>query len=92
MVFLGAVSVHDLQKFFDQPEIANKLIAADIMDRNFPRISPAQRMADALEKFSEVTSERLPVVDGPALRRLIGTISKTDIMLHLAGKKRSARR
>jgi CBS domain-containing protein len=43
-------------------------------------------MADALEKFSEVDAERLPVVDNLDSQRLIGSISKTDIMLHLAGK------
>jgi CIC family chloride channel protein len=91
MEFLGAVSVHDLRKLFDQPEVANSMTAADIMKQNYPRISPAQRMADALERFSEMTSERLPVVDSLASDRLIGTISRTDIMLHLAGKARSAR-
>jgi CBS domain-containing protein len=34
---------------------------------------------------SETRSERLPVVDNPTLRRLIGSISKTDIILYLAG-------
>jgi chloride channel protein, CIC family len=90
MEFLGAVSVHDLKKYFDQPEVASSVTAADIMNKSFPRISPAQRMADALEKFSEVTCERLPVVDSLSSSRLIGTISKTDIMLHLAGKTRSS--
>jgi chloride channel protein, CIC family len=89
MEFLGAVSLHDIKEFLDQPELAYMVIAADIMKENFPRISPLQPMADALEKFSEVDSERLPVVDNLASQRLIGSISKTDIMLHLAGKVRS---
>src|SRR5580700_12226034 len=89
MAFLGAVSLHDIKEFLDQPELANMVIAADIMKEDFPRISPLQPMADALEKFSEVDSERLPVVDNLASQRLIGSISKTDIMLHLAGKVRS---
>jgi chloride channel protein, CIC family len=89
MKFLGAVSLHDIKEFLDQPELANMVIAADIMKENFPRISPQQPMADALEKFSEVDSERLPVVDNLSTQRLIGSISKTDIMLHLAGKVRS---
>src|SRR5246127_441829 len=58
---LGAVSLHDIKEFLDQPELGNMVIAADIMKENFPRISPDQPMADALEKFSEVDSERLPV-------------------------------
>ncbi len=90
MEFLGAVSLHDIKEFLDQPELANMVIAADIMKENFPRISPLQPMGDALEKFSEVDSERLPVVENLNSQRLIGSISKTDIMLHLAGKVRSS--
>jgi len=86
MAFLGAVSLHDIKEFLDQPELANMVIAADVMKEDFPRISPLQPMADALEKFSEVDAERLPVVDNLDSQRLIGSISKTDIMLHLAGK------
>jgi chloride channel protein, CIC family len=89
MEFLGAVSLHDIKEFLDQPELGNMVIASDIMKETFPRISPLQRMADALEKFSEVDCERLPVVDNLSSQRLIGSISKTDIMLHLAGKVRS---
>jgi chloride channel protein, CIC family len=89
MQFLGAVSLHDIKEFLDQPELATMVIAADIMKEDFPRISPVQPMADALEKFSVVDSERLPVVDSLGSQRLIGSISKTDIMLHLAGKVRS---
>jgi hypothetical protein len=36
-----------------------------------------------------VDCERLPVVDNLSSQHLIGSISKTDIMLHLAGKVRS---
>ena len=91
MAFLGAVSLHDIKEFLDQPELANMVIAADIMKEDFPRISPQQPMADALEKFSEVDAERLPVVDNLDSQRLIGSISKTDIMLHLAGKVRTTK-
>jgi chloride channel protein, CIC family len=86
MKFLGAVSLHDIKEFLDQPELATMVIAADIMKEDFPRISPMQPMSEALEKFSEVDSERLPVVDSLGSQRLIGSISKTDIILHLAGK------
>jgi CIC family chloride channel protein len=89
MKFLGAVSLHDIKEFLDQPELATMVIAADVMKESFPRISPLQPMADALEKFSEVDSERLPVIDNLGTQRLIGTISKTDIMLHIAGKLKS---
>jgi chloride channel protein, CIC family len=87
--FLGAVSMHDLKKLLDRPELTENMVASDVMKADFPRLSPVQGMADALEQFSKVNAERLPVVDSLISRRLIGTISKTDIMLHLAGKARS---
>lgn len=86
---LGAVSLHDIKEFLDEPELARTVIAADLLNEDFPRISPDQGMGTALEKFSEVNAERLPVVDNLSSRRLIGSISKTDIMLHLAGKQSS---
>jgi chloride channel protein, CIC family len=63
------------------------VIAADIMDEDFPRVSPGEGMNEALHKFSDAKSERLPVVDNPISKRLIGSISKTDIILHLAGEQ-----
>jgi chloride channel protein, CIC family len=87
---LGAVSLHDVKAFLDRPELETVVIAADIMDENFPRISPLHNMTDALKKFSETRSERLPVVDNLTSQRLIGSISKTDIILHLAGEQSRA--
>jgi CIC family chloride channel protein len=85
--FLGAISLHDVKTFLDRPELESVVIAADIMDEDFPRVSPMQGMSEALHKFSEAKSERLPVVDNPNSKRLIGSISKTDIILHLAGEQ-----
>jgi chloride channel protein, CIC family len=85
--FLGAVSLHDIKEYLDRPELARMFIASDLMNEGFPRISPFQGMGDAFEKFSEVRSERLPVVDDLDSCRLIGSISKTDIMLYLSGKQ-----
>jgi CIC family chloride channel protein len=87
--FLGAVSLHDIKEFLDRPELATMLIAVDLMNESFPRISQMQGMGDAFDRFSEVRSERLPVVDDLDSGRLIGSISKTDIMLYLAGKQSS---
>ena len=61
------------------------VIAADIMDEDFPRVARTQGMNEALRKFSEAKSERLPVVDNLHSKQLVGSISKTDIILHLAG-------
>jgi chloride channel protein, CIC family len=84
---LGAVSLHDVKAYLDSPELESVVIAADIMNEDFPTVSPMNGMTEALHKFSEAKSERLPVVDDMRSRRLIGSISKTDIILHLAGEQ-----
>jgi chloride channel protein, CIC family len=84
---LGAISLHDVKSFLDRPELESVVIAADIMDEDFPRVSPGQGMNEALHQFSAARSERLPVVDSLHSKRLIGSISKTDIILHLAGEQ-----
>jgi chloride channel protein, CIC family len=84
---LGAISLHDVKSFLDRPELESVVIAADIMDEDFPRVSQTQGMNEALHKFSEARSERLPVVDDLHSKHLIGSISKTDIILHLAGEQ-----
>jgi chloride channel protein, CIC family len=85
--FLGAVSLQHVKAFLDRPELETLVIASDIMDENFPRISPLQGTGEALRKFSETYAERLPVVDNFNSQRLIGSISKTDLILHLAGEQ-----
>ncbi|MBV9392381.1 MAG: ClcB-like voltage-gated chloride channel protein, partial [Verrucomicrobia bacterium] len=60
---LGAVSLHDVKAFLDRPELETVVIAADLMDENFPRVSPLQGMGEALLRFTKAESERLPVVD-----------------------------
>jgi chloride channel protein, CIC family len=82
---LGAISLHDVKTFLDRPELESVVIAADIMDEDFPRVARTQGMNEALRKFSEAKSERLPVVDNLQSKQLVGSISKTDIILHLAG-------
>jgi CIC family chloride channel protein len=84
--FLGAVSLHDVKAFLDRPELETVVIAADIMNEDFPRVSPLQGMGSALHRFAQAQSERLPVVDNFTSQRLIGSIAKTDIILHLAGE------
>src|ERR1700747_2481913 len=84
---LGAVSLHDVKTFLDRPELESVVIAADIMNEDFPCVSPGQGMGEALHKFSAAHCERLPVVDDLSSQRLIGSISKTDIILHLAGEQ-----
>ncbi len=80
--FLGVVSLHDIKSYLSQPELAELVIARDILRITFPTISPDRSLADALTHFSHHDGERLPVIESN--RTIIGTISKTDLILALA--------
>jgi CIC family chloride channel protein len=87
--FLGAVSLHDIKSYLNAPELAALVIAGDILRDHFPVIPAHASLTEALERFSRHDSERLPVVNNARDGTLIGSISKTDIILALAGSKTS---
>ncbi|PZR74034.1 MAG: chloride channel protein, partial [Chthoniobacterales bacterium] len=85
--FLGAISLHDIKSYLNSPELAGLVIAGDIMHERFPSVPPEASLTEAMECFVEHDGERLPVVT--PRRQLLGSISKTDVILGLAGSNRS---
>lgn len=85
--FLGAVSLHDIKPYLGQLDLAELVIARDIMREDFPRIGPDQSLSEALGRFLGLASERLPVV-GPETGRLMGSLAKGDLLLALVEKRR----
>ncbi len=88
--FIGAISLHDIKNYLNAPELAELVIAGDILRESFPVVRPDASLNEALEGFSHHDGERLPVVSTTSERRLLGSISKTDVILALAGSTRSA--
>lgn len=82
--FKGVVSLHDVKSYLNDPALAEIVIAKDILQEKFPTITPEQTLIEALDEFSRHAGERLPVTNGAAGgRRLLGSISKSDVMLAL---------
>ncbi len=84
--FLGVVSMHDIKPYLGEPELADLVIARDILHDDFPRVAPEQPLAEALGKFLGIVAERLPVVDRDGGLR--GSLSKTDLLLALVEKRK----
>lgn len=78
--FMGAVSLHDVARAAGEARDPSAFSAADVMDRRFAVAFPDEPLERALEGFARQSCERLPVLDGPATRRLVGTVSKRDIL------------
>src|SRR5439155_3866067 len=78
--YLGAISLHSIKDMLHQSDSLGVVIAADLADDAFKFVTPADRLADTMDKFWEQRCERLPVVKDPNSRQLIGWISKRDLI------------
>ena len=82
--FMGAISLHDIKNYLNDPELASLVIARDIVREGFPTLAPEESLTEALGVFSHHDGERLPVTSNFEDRTLVGSISKTDVLLALA--------
>lgn len=83
--FEGAISLHDVKPYLNDPAMADLVIASDIVRDDFLRVSPQATLREALATFARHDGERLPVVgvNGQA-GKLVGSISKSDVILAIA--------
>ena len=83
--FEGAISLHDVKPYLNDPALADLVIASDIVRDDFLRLGPRATLREALATFARHDGERLPVVgDNGQAGRLLGSISKTDVILAIA--------
>ena len=87
--FQGAISLHDIKNYLSDPELADVIIARDILRGDFPTVAPDESLTKALATFSHHDGERLPVTATVEDRTLLGSISKTDVLLALADQSKS---
>jgi len=78
--FLGAVPLPTIRLMLHQGENLNSVIAHDLLDDKFEFVTPDQKLADTMEKFWRQNSERLPVLADATSRKLVGWISKRDLI------------
>jgi CIC family chloride channel protein len=86
--FIGAISLHDIKNYLNAPELAELVIAGDIVREDFPFIQPGATLNEALDRFARYVGERLPVVSNHGSKLLVGSLAKTDVILALAGSGR----
>jgi CIC family chloride channel protein len=78
--FLGAISLHGLKEMLRHSDSLDSVIAYDLMDVSFGFVTPEVCLADTMEKFWRQNCERLPVVADTTTRKLLGWISKRDLI------------
>ena len=76
----GAITLGDLADPVRNPEAAQTLRAKDVMYPNVPVLTENDRMSEAIGRWSQVSRDRLPVVDSLDTRHIVGELSAGDIM------------
>jgi CIC family chloride channel protein len=87
-VFRGAISLHDVKGYLNESDLGELVTAGDLVREQFPTIAPDASLAEALDHFARHDGERLPVVLGAPAGQLVGSISKTDLILALAERSK----
>ena len=87
--FKGVISLHDIKSCLNDRELANLVIARDLLRLDFPTITPDAPLVHALAAFSHLQADRLPVVADAGGRQLIGSVSKSDLLLALAEQEKT---
>ena len=82
--FQGAIALHDIKRFLTNPDLAEVVIARDIMREKFPSLGPSDFLTTVFERFSRHDGERLPVLATDGSKRLLGAVSKADALLAFA--------
>ena len=82
--FLGAIALQDLKPFLHDNDLPHVVIAMDLMHDDIAVLTSDASLKESLEVFARHDGERLPVIDHPTSRRLVGSLAKTDVLLTLA--------
>jgi CIC family chloride channel protein len=78
--FLGAIGLHDLKETLRESEDVPAVIALDLVGPSFELTVPEEHLDKVMERLWSQDCERIPVVDSFATRKILGTVSKRDIL------------
>jgi len=78
--FQGVIAFHGLKAVFGDAESLEMVIAQDLVTPEFETVTPEDTLAETMERFWRQNSERLPVVTADGNRKLVGWISKRDLI------------
>ncbi|MGH8736762.1 MAG: ClcB-like voltage-gated chloride channel protein [Burkholderiales bacterium] len=81
--FRGVVSLHEIKPRLLAPQGAPAPTAGELMRSEFAVLTPETALGDALQMFLAQGAERLPVVSSAAERKLLGVVSKSDLLLEI---------
>jgi len=77
-VLRGAITLGEMSEILARPEGVGEMKAGEVAYRDLPRLRPDERLSEAIGRWSQVSRDRLPVVDDQG--RYQGELSAGDII------------
>ena len=81
-VLCGVVSFQDVRSVMMRDDLYSMLIAADFMQDDPPVVKAEASLLEALNVFTQSEIHHLPVVNNTAHDRLVGIITRSNLMEH----------
>jgi CIC family chloride channel protein len=81
--FEGVISLHEIKQHLLAKDAEPTASAGELMNRDFAFLMPGASLGDALQAFLTQGTERLPVVSNADERRLLGVVSKSELLLQI---------
>lgn len=79
----GLVYLHDVKQYINDPTLGSVVIAADLT-RAAPSATPEESLAAILDRFDDPDLDELPVVQSRSDPRLLGRITRRDLVTCLS--------
>ena len=76
----GILSFQDIRQHIFEAELENLVVAKDIATTRVTTVTPSDNLKDALSKLAYRSVEQLPVVDARDPRKLVGILTRRDII------------
>ncbi len=77
---LGILSTHVVKSILSESESLDRLIIARDLVEPTPAVGPHDTLAECMDKFERTDCDHLPVIENEKTMKLIGTISRKDII------------
>ena len=76
----GILSFQDVRQHVFEAELENLVVAKDIATTRVTTVTPSDNLKDALNKLAYRSVEQLPVVDSKDPKKLVGILTRRDII------------
>jgi len=82
-MYRGVISLHDVNQRLLGGGTPGEPGATELLRTDLQLLTPQMKLGEALQRFFTHRGERLPVVESIEQPRLIGTVSKSDLLMQI---------